>query len=116
MANKDAAFGFRPVGHLSGGMIRTREYSIAANYGQNIFRGQPVLAVTAGGIERATDTSGTVGLIAGVFAFILIQLHQNLHLANIILLALMLQILKLMYGMTLILYLRFNMMELEQRQ
>ena len=68
MANKDAAFGFRPVGHLSGGLIRTREYSIAANYGQNIFRGQPVLAVTAGGIERATDTSGTVGLIAGVFS------------------------------------------------
>jgi hypothetical protein len=68
MANKDAAFGFRPVSHLSGGTIRTREYSIAANYGQNIFRGQPVLAVTAGGIERATDSSGTVGLIVGVFS------------------------------------------------
>ena len=32
MANKDAAFGFKPVRHLSGGEIRTNEYKIAANY------------------------------------------------------------------------------------
>ena len=59
MANKDAAFGFRPVRHLTGGEIRTNEYKIAANYDSNIFTGQPVLAVTAGGIEVADDSSGT---------------------------------------------------------
>ena len=53
MANKDAAFGFKPVRHLSGGEIRTNEYKIAANYGTSIFQGQAVLAVTAGGIEAA---------------------------------------------------------------
>ena len=53
MANKDAAFGFRPVRHLSGGLIRTNEYAIAANYGTSIFQGQCVIAVTAGGIEAA---------------------------------------------------------------
>ena len=53
MANKDAAFGFRPVRHLTGGLIRTNEYAIAANLGHNIFHGQCVKAVTAGGIERA---------------------------------------------------------------
>ena len=30
MANKDAAFGFRPTRHLSGGDIRTEEFAIAA--------------------------------------------------------------------------------------
>jgi len=38
MANKDAAFGFRPVRSLVGGEIRTEEYAIAANYGSaNIY-------------------------------------------------------------------------------
>jgi hypothetical protein len=58
MANKDAAFGFRPVRHLTGGLIRTNEYKIAANYGTSIFQGTPVLAVTAGGIEAADDSAG----------------------------------------------------------
>jgi hypothetical protein len=68
MANKDAAFGFRPVRHLTGGEIRTNEYKIAANYNTNIFTGQPVLAVTAGGIEVADDSSGTPSVILGIFA------------------------------------------------
>ena len=42
MANKDAAFGFRPVRHLTGGEIRSNEYTIAANYGTDIFQGQCV--------------------------------------------------------------------------
>ena len=67
MANKDAAFGFRPVRHLTGGLIRTNEYKIAANYGTSIFQGTPVLAVTAGGIEVADDSSGTPSVILGVF-------------------------------------------------
>ena len=67
MANKDAAFGFRPVRHLTGGLIRTNEYKIAANYGTSIFQGTPVLAVTAGGIEIADDSSGTPSVILGIF-------------------------------------------------
>ena len=68
MANKDAAFGFRPVRHLTGGLIRTNEYKIAANYGTSIFMGTPVLAVTGGGIEVADDSSGTPSVILGIFA------------------------------------------------
>ena len=67
MANKDGAFGFRPVRHLTGGLIRTNEYKIAANYGTSIFQGTPVLAVTAGGIEVADDSSGTPSVILGIF-------------------------------------------------
>ena len=67
MANKDVAFGFRPVRHLTGGLIRTNEYKIAANYGTSIFQGTPVLAVTAGGIEVADDSSGTPSVILGIF-------------------------------------------------
>ena len=67
MANKDAAFGFRPVRHLTGGLIRTNEYKIAANYATSIFQGTPVLAVTAGGIEIADDSSGTPSVILGIF-------------------------------------------------
>ena len=68
MANKDAAFGFRPVRSLIGGELRTEEYAITANYGSNIFTGQVVEAVTAGGIEAAA--AGDVqqlGVFAGVF-------------------------------------------------
>ena len=64
MANQDAAFGFKPTRHLTGGQIRTEEYAIAANHGTSIFNGQVVEAVAAGGIEQAAagDTQ-----IAGVF-------------------------------------------------
>ena len=64
MANKDAAFGFKPTRHLTGGKIRAEEFAIAANYGSNIFNGQIVEAVTVGGIEAAAagDTQ-----LAGVF-------------------------------------------------
>ena len=68
MANKDAAFGFRPTRHLSGGEIRTNEYTIATGFGTAIYTNQPVVGVTAGGIQHAIDTStGTVGLILGTF-------------------------------------------------
>ena len=68
MANKDAAFGFRPTRHLTGGLIRTEEYAIAANHGNSIFTGQVVEAVAAGGIEPAAagDTQ-QLGVFAGVF-------------------------------------------------
>jgi|TARA_R100001132_G_scaffold21456_1_gene19183 hypothetical protein len=67
MANKDAAFGFRPVRHLSGGEIRTNEYKIAANYDTSIFQGSPVLAVTAGGIEVAAAGNVVLGVFGGCF-------------------------------------------------
>ena len=68
MANKDAAFGFRPTRHLTGGEIRTEEYAIAANHGTSIFTGQVVEAVAAGGIEQAAagDTQ-QVGVFGGCF-------------------------------------------------
>ena len=68
MANKDAAFGFKPTRHLTGGQIRAEEYAIAANYGSAIYTGQVVEAVAAGGIEAAAagDTQ-QIGVFAGVF-------------------------------------------------
>ena len=68
MANKDAAFGFKPARHLSGGEIRTEEYAIAANYGTSIFSGQVVEAVAGGGIEDAAagDTQ-QLGVFGGCF-------------------------------------------------
>ena len=67
MANKDAAFGFKPVRSLSGGEIRTQEYAIAANYATSLFTGTPVLGVTAGGIIIAVDSSGSPGHVLGSF-------------------------------------------------
>ena len=68
MANQDAAFGFRPTRSLVGGQIRTEEYAIANNYNTNIFTGQVVEAVAAGGIEAAAagDTQ-VAGVFGGVF-------------------------------------------------
>jgi len=67
MANKDAAFGFRPVRHLSGGLVRRNEYAIAANYNTDIFQGQCVKAVTAGGIEAAAAGNVILGVFGGCF-------------------------------------------------
>ena len=68
MANKDAAFGFKPTRHLTGGLIRTEEYAIAANYNTAIYTGQVVEAVAGGGIEAAAagDTQ-QAGVFGGVF-------------------------------------------------
>jgi hypothetical protein len=68
MANKDAAFGFKPVRHLTGGQIRTEEYAIAANHGTSIFSGNVVEAQAAGGIENAAagDTQ-QLGVFGGCF-------------------------------------------------
>ena len=67
MANKAAAFGFRPVRHLTGGLIRRNEYKIAANYGTAIYHGQCVIAVTAGGIEAAAAGNVVLGVFGGCF-------------------------------------------------
>ena len=67
MANKDAAFGFKPTRHLSGGLIRAEEYAIANNASASIFTGQVVEAVAGGGIEAAAagDTQ-QLGVFGGV--------------------------------------------------
>ncbi len=67
MANKDAAFGMRPVGRVggtpyTGGQSR---YRIAANYGTAIFQGDMVMQVTGGTVEIHAD-GGTVPIV-GVF-------------------------------------------------
>ena len=67
MANKDAAFGFKPVRSLSGGEFRTQEYAIAATYATSLFTGTPVLGVTAGGSNIAVESSGPPGHILGSF-------------------------------------------------
>ncbi len=67
MANKDAAFGFRPVRHLTGGDLQANEYTIAANYNTDIFHGQCVKAVTAGGIEAAAAGNVILGVFGGCF-------------------------------------------------
>ena len=67
MANKDAAFGLRPVKMIggapwTGGQSR---YRIAANYGTSIFQGDMVAQVTGGTVEVHAD-GGTVPIV-GVF-------------------------------------------------
>ena len=67
MANKDAAFGLRPVKMIggapwTGGQSR---YRIAANYGTSIFQGDMVMQVTGGTVEIHADC-GTVPIV-GVF-------------------------------------------------
>jgi hypothetical protein len=67
MANKDAAFGMRPVGRVGGTPYTggTSRYRIANNYGTAIFQGDMVAQVTGGGIEVHAD-GGTVPIV-GVF-------------------------------------------------
>ena len=67
MANKDAAFGLRPVKMIggapwTGGQSR---YRIAANYGTSSFQGDMVMQVTGGTVEIHAD-GGTVPIV-GVF-------------------------------------------------
>ena len=115
MANQDAAFGFRPTRHLSGGLIRAEEMNIAANYNTAIYNGQVVEAVAAGGIEAAAAGDTQMAGVSVVF-LILIPLLQNQPGQIIILQAPMLQILKRPCIQTLTSYSKRNMMKLEQRQ
>ena len=67
MANKDAAFGMKPVRMIGGGAYTGGQsrYRIAANYGTSIFQGDMVAQVTGGGIEVNAD-GGKVPIV-GVF-------------------------------------------------
>ena len=70
MANKDAAFGMKPVRMIGGGAYTGGQsrYRIAANYGTSIFQGDMVAQVTGGGIEVHADggTVPSVGVFNGV--------------------------------------------------
>ena len=63
MANTDAAYGFRPVGDLSGGPYNgpVNPYYINASYGTALFVGDPV-QVVAGGSNTSTVTAQGVGV------------------------------------------------------
>tara|TARA_R100001377_G_scaffold75440_1_gene51994 strand:+ start:2947 stop:3531 length:585 start_codon:yes stop_codon:yes gene_type:complete len=67
MANKDAAFGMRPVSRIGGTPYTggQNRYRIANNYDTNIFQGDMVAMVTGGGVEVHAD-GGTVPIV-GVF-------------------------------------------------
>jgi hypothetical protein len=69
MANKDAAFGLRPIGKVgqnrdNGGLS---EYSIAANDTSTIYFNDPVKATAAGTIDVAAAGSTLLGSLNGVF-------------------------------------------------
>ncbi len=68
MANADRPQGFRPMRHLTGGVIRNNEYQILTSgttgYNDNIFSGDVVKLNTDGTIERAAP--GDTNLI-GIF-------------------------------------------------
>ena len=61
-----AAYGFQPLRHLSGGEIRTSEYTIAIDYSTEIFSGDPVKFVAAGTIEVAAASNVILGVFQGV--------------------------------------------------
>ena len=69
MANKDAAFGLRPIGKVgqnrdNGGLS---EYSIAANDTSTIYFNDPVKATAAGTIDVAGAGGDLLGSLNGVF-------------------------------------------------
>jgi len=66
MANIDAARGFWPIRHLTGGSIRMSEYSITSGYATGIFYGDAVKLVAAGTIEAAAAGDRLLGIFQGV--------------------------------------------------
>jgi len=67
MANLDGARGAWPVKHLTGGLMgRVSEYTIASTYNTNIFTGDFVKLVAAGGIEVAAAGNRILGVFDGV--------------------------------------------------
>lgn len=66
MANADAARGFWPIRHLTGGTIRLDEYTIASGYASNIFKGDVVKLINDGTIQVAAAGNRILGVFAGV--------------------------------------------------
>jgi hypothetical protein len=67
MANTNAPFGMRPIRHLSGGQIRTSEYSIASEYSTSIYTGDVVeLTGTGRNVSKAAAANmDNIGVFAG---------------------------------------------------
>lgn len=66
MANVDAPFGFRPVRHYFGGLIRANRYQIASEYNTSLFTGDPVKGTgTTKQIEIAVTSTNATGVFAG---------------------------------------------------
>ena len=69
MANKNAAFGLRPIGKV--GQNRDNqglsEYSIAANDSTTIYFQDPVKATAAGTIDQGAAGGAILGSLNGVF-------------------------------------------------
>lgn len=67
MSNTDAAYGLKPVRHLNNAPLATNTYTIASGYASNIFRGDPVEGVAAGGIQlAAAGNTDNLGVFWGV--------------------------------------------------
>lgn len=60
MANADKPRGFVPIGHLTGGEIRSRPYVVTA--AQTIFIGDPVIITNAGTVSIAAANMDAIGL------------------------------------------------------
>lgn len=67
MANTDAATGFTPTEHLTGGEIRMKKYSIADAYGTAIYYGQNIEMTGTGRNIAAAGTTNVdnVGIFQG---------------------------------------------------
>lgn len=61
----NAPFGFRPYRHLSGGVIRAREYPIASEYASTIRKGDPVKLLDDGTIGLADAADRKLGIFQG---------------------------------------------------
>ena len=65
MANKDAAFGARPVRHLTGGTIRANEYKMVKEYAANVFTGDFVQLAATGYVQVGAATNRLLGVFNG---------------------------------------------------
>ena len=65
MANSDLHFGFKPVKHAFGGVIRTSPYKIDSSYGTSIFTGDMVVLTSGFLAIGAHDSSVPLGVFAG---------------------------------------------------
>lgn len=68
MANQDAPFGLRPVGHMAGGTpLRMSEYAIPSSHPTTIYTGDAV-KIAGTQDKREIDQAATGDTITGVFA------------------------------------------------
>ncbi len=65
MANTNAPYGFRPLRHRMGGVIRPSKYRIASASATAIYRGDPVKLLGTGYIDLAAAGNRILGIFAG---------------------------------------------------